>query len=1315
MRSLKLLCLIVCIFLIISACGSGHNNSGDNDEHLLDQTEASAIIGPSGGTVEVTDAASKLYGVEVEIPADAIEEDTDITISQSEDDLTIPASVLLVGEIVDFGPDGLEFDEPVHITLSYSDDDVEIEDTLHVYVYDGNSWKGLEFVSRDTDANTVTALTSHFSNFAIFNAIAAQSSSFSPSVHGFEIRNFNDSCSQMVGYAKWLFNEQCNFNDYSKNMETIIVNELKSSIPDYYGFPASPYPNIHDVNIASQLMSNLRVGPQILIVDGYTINSSIEDYSFSFSHAILVYKYSSTPTGATFYYYDPNHPKQVNTLAYTNGVFDESFSGSGLAAYRFSREGASSSYARVFYKYPCDDIDGDTYINDKYNGDDCDDTDASINPGASEIADDGIDQDCNGKDTITCIIDNDQDGHGTNSGTTTLASDGLCDTPQSESKTSDDCDDTDSSVNPSATEIPDNGIDDDCNPATSDCQNGSICNGEPTFIQLSEKRKTQNKKENINSNSGSLIAKISVPYDNALVRADIPIFGLAYGTQFEKYRVEVGEGINPLEWTLIESSSMPETEDVTLMDIDDSSDLTIHGNLATWDTGLKNYVYLPSHPKDHPINLKGTYTVRLVVTGKDGSTVEDRVTVDVANVIPNAWGGIAKSKDEKVVLAVPEQAIMDSFRLISIKDMADAPAVLSVDRHIVGSVYEVSEPGERFTKEALLQINFTNQEIHDKDHNQLGIYGYNTNKKEWEYLSSMRTGTGNSVVAGIRKLHSHYALMASGIQSEGSTIDLADHSDPKIQKVSTQSSNSHYQTRDTFEDGLGEWSNRDGDVGAEVSLDNTTTFDGTNALKITNTNAGGNFAVNVKATPFNAKAYPLIQFDYRIPYDIKTNLLVKVSGKWYEIGFTDDYNELRDKRVNIARIGKIDGVIADDKWHTLKFNLYKMLKTKTGNTIVDQLIMADWDVIGYMKLIFGHNQKGATYYIDNFTISREVYAGLNIDSDNVLIDNFNQKNKTNALGGETLSFISSKGAILLNDFTEDAYDQGNALKLSYDMSSSDSYAGYITSLRNLDLEEFQVLSFLIKTKNTSNNFFIGLKDQSGHEHKVSARRYLIGEAGAWQQVIIPLVAFANINDWGRMDNLSLTFTEKLHNKGEVHIDNIEFHKEIKSVTVDDFENINAENFLSRGQKTFISGVATINGKYTRGSPNGIYRISYGGNIGEIKAYASDLFSYAGWTTNLGGIDCSQCKTLSFKVRGNEGGERPNIYLDDGNFRWSVDIEKYASITKDWKTVTIPLKDFAEYGVDLTHLAELQMVFEWDKMSGTIYIDDIMFGSQVNIQ
>ena len=114
----------------------------------------------------------------------------------------------------------------------------------------------------------------------------------------------------------------------------------------------------------------------------------------------------------------------------------------------------------------------DTAESESATSDDCNDGDAGISPGATEIVDDGIDQDCNGFDTITCILDADQDGFGTNLGTTVPAPDGSCDAADSESTTADDCNDGDASINPGAAELVCDGIDNDCDVATADVVDG---------------------------------------------------------------------------------------------------------------------------------------------------------------------------------------------------------------------------------------------------------------------------------------------------------------------------------------------------------------------------------------------------------------------------------------------------------------------------------------------------------------------------------------------------------------------------------------------------------------------------------------------------------------------------------------------------------------------------------------------------------------------------------------------------------------------------------------------------------------------------
>ena len=83
------------------------------------------------------------------------------------------------------------------------------------------------------------------------------------------------------------------------------------------------------------------------------------------------------------------------------------------------------------------DLDGDGYLAE----DDCDDLDDTIYPGAEEIPDDGIDQDCNGSDLEINDLDLDGDGFSTEEG---------------------DCNDDDDTIYPDAEEIPYDGIDQDC-------------------------------------------------------------------------------------------------------------------------------------------------------------------------------------------------------------------------------------------------------------------------------------------------------------------------------------------------------------------------------------------------------------------------------------------------------------------------------------------------------------------------------------------------------------------------------------------------------------------------------------------------------------------------------------------------------------------------------------------------------------------------------------------------------------------------------------------------------------------------------------
>lgn len=113
----------------------------------------------------------------------------------------------------------------------------------------------------------------------------------------------------------------------------------------------------------------------------------------------------------------------------------------------------------------CTDNDGDTYaIEGGTCGPiDCNDMDAAINPGAMEICDDQVDNNCNGEIDEGCDVtcpDADDDGY------------------QDQACGGTDCNDADPAINPGAEEICGNGIDENCNGMSDDvciiCPDGSL-------------------------------------------------------------------------------------------------------------------------------------------------------------------------------------------------------------------------------------------------------------------------------------------------------------------------------------------------------------------------------------------------------------------------------------------------------------------------------------------------------------------------------------------------------------------------------------------------------------------------------------------------------------------------------------------------------------------------------------------------------------------------------------------------------------------------------------------------------------------------
>ncbi len=140
--------------------------------------------------------------------------------------------------------------------------------------------------------------------------------------------------------------------------------------------------------------------------------------------------------------------------------------------------------------------------------------------------------------------------------------------------------------------------------------------------------------------------------------------------------------------------------------------------------------------------------------------------------------------------------------------------------------------------------------------------------------------------------------------------------------------------------------------------------------------------------------------------------------------------------------------------------------------------------------------------------------------------------------------------------------------------------------------------------------------------------------------------------------------------------------------------------------------AAINGTaFSPGSEdNTSYRIAY-------DRVDADSEYWALWEIVLSEIDVSSLSKLAFDIKGQLGGEIPNVWLASSSspedIRNLVDIEKYVTVNTGWQRAEIPLTDFRaspwdQQLIDLTRIIRVQIAFEWEDMAGMVYVDGFAF-------
>lgn len=166
---------VLLLSLLSLACGAKDNptqptgssgDNGGNPDNDGSTGTTGTVVGtatPSGGTVSGANGVVKL-----EFPAGAVSQNVEITVDAATD---APASSdLVAGSTYTFGPDGLTFQQPVALTVSYDPSKVpagRTQSSLGLYNASGSSWDEVQSVQVDTVAHTVTGWISHFSTYGV--------------------------------------------------------------------------------------------------------------------------------------------------------------------------------------------------------------------------------------------------------------------------------------------------------------------------------------------------------------------------------------------------------------------------------------------------------------------------------------------------------------------------------------------------------------------------------------------------------------------------------------------------------------------------------------------------------------------------------------------------------------------------------------------------------------------------------------------------------------------------------------------------------------------------------------------------------------------------------------------------------------------------------------------------------------------------------------------------------------------------------------------------------------------------------------------
>jgi hypothetical protein len=323
-----------------------------------------------------------------------------------------------------------------------------------------------------------------------------------------------------------------------------------------------------------------------------------------------------------------------------------------------------------------------------------------------------------------------------------------------------------------------------------------------------------------------------------------------------------------------------------------------------------------------------------------------------------------------------------------------------------------------------------------------------------------------------------------------------------------------------------------------------------------------------------------------------------------------------------------------------------------------------------VKCVFEWEPMTSTIFLDN----------LRFVADSLLVDDFCDHDENNSLNGEVGTFTSAPYCAAAVTPTL----SGGTLRLDYDVTAgSDCFSGYWSKTLT-DLSPYRTLTVKVRGEHCGEVAAISARTIPVATDKINISDYLLdGITGRWQEARIPLAASSVVTDWTRGDSYAIAFeAHQGASAGTTWWDDVAFETACAPLWVDNFNDENNVNALGGTWNVFTGTESEITASTFITQAHG------DGGAGLVLSYTVPAGEYAGWKTDLRNVDLSDYDRLVFNVKGDAGGETPNIYLVDGDDkRRFVTIENYA---EEWQTIVVRLQSF--YGLDLTRVQALEIIY-----------------------